>query len=592
LVPAIQLAAFAAIVAIVIALYRWQRSRLVRLPRAVQLAVIAGGAAAAAAGHLARFPVLLEDPRAPAALQLIAAALAAAATLAIPVARLPVQLGRRALIATASAVVLLLAAFVFAGRIAPGSYPVAAATIQARGLVAAQVAALTAGLGDRDGDGFAGLFGGMDCDDGDPEIHPLATDIPDNGVDEDCFEGDLSAEVLAADRQVRLARRRPPRQRARNLILITVDALRADAVGFGGAEHPSSPTMDGLAAGGATFARAYSQAPMTRRAFPALLAGRYPANIHWLDLESRYPYTVSHPDNLYLAEVARDAGLATGAVLGFAYARKAGFDQGFQERKVHRWGQVRSKRTGDRIVDDGIALIRQWRAGGDRFLLWLHFYEAHHPYVRHAPYDFGDGDYERYLSEVRWIDAQLERLMAALVELGIEGETAVVFTGDHGEEFGEHGGEYHGDLYREDLHVPLLVAGPGIGARRLEAPVGLIDVAPTILELLGIEIPEAFDGDSLLPWIETGEEPDERHVYAELIPDRRVKRRVATLIGRRWQLILDFELGNRELFDLEADPGAQINALAAAPEVARAMERRLRRRMALRIGPIRESTRR
>src|SRR5690606_22470502 len=145
---------------------------------------------------------------------------------------------------------------------------------------------------------FAGLFGGMDCDDGDPAVHPLATDIPDNGVDEDCFEGDLSAAAVAADRQVRLARRRPPRQRARNLILITVDALRADAVGFGGAEHPSSPTMDRVAAGGAAFSRAYAQAPMTRRSFPALLAGRYPANIHWLDLESAYPYTVSHAENL------------------------------------------------------------------------------------------------------------------------------------------------------------------------------------------------------------------------------------------------------------------------------------------------------
>src|SRR6185503_2408962 len=216
----------------------------------------------------------------------------------------------------------LLLVLLWGGRIAPLSYPVASAALEQRGMAAARVAPLLGRLGDGDGDGF----GGLDCDDGDPAINPLAKDIPGDGIDQDCFEGDLPPAAVAADRAERARAVHPPRQRAQNLLLITVDALRADAVGFGGAKKPSSPNLDRLARQSAVFRDAWSPAPMTRKAFPALLSGRYPSNVHWLDLATNYPYPVSHEDNLYLAEVLKSAGLRTAMAVPFNYAVNSRFD--------------------------------------------------------------------------------------------------------------------------------------------------------------------------------------------------------------------------------------------------------------------------
>jgi arylsulfatase A-like enzyme len=593
-VPALQLAAFAAIGGAAAVGYRYAREPLGRLPAWSHVAMFAGGALVFGAIHIARFPALLDDAKVPMALQILVV-LGAGIAIAIAPDRWLVWRPRWIAAGIAGATIVgLFIVMLLGGRLAPLSYPVAAAALQSRGMMAARVAGITAHIGDGDGDGFSRYFGGLDCDDGDAEINPLAKDVPDNGVDEDCFEGDLAAADVEADRAAHATRNgRAPRQRARNVILITVDALRADAVGFGGAKRPTTPTLDALAVRGAVFERAYSQAPMTRKAFPALLAGRYPANIHWLDLQTRYPYPVSHADNLYLAEAVAAAGVRTGSVVAFNYARNSRFDQGFEDTKIHPASKFKNEINANRIVADAETMLRGWAAdpAKPRFFLWLHLYEAHFPYVEHEQFGFGSGDFDRYLSEVRWIDSQLARLFATLDQLGVAGDTAIVFTGDHGEEFGEHGGEHHGELYVEDLHVPLLIAGAGATARRFDTPVGLIDIAPTVLELMGIPIPDTMDGDSLVGWIEGDAPPaaGERFVYAELVPDKKVPRRVMTYIGSRWQLIVDFQIGARELFDLEADPKGQRNVLVDAPAVAARMEQRLRRHVALRVGPVRVS---
>jgi choline-sulfatase len=483
---------------------------------------------------------------------------------------------------------VLLVVLAFGGQLAPASYPVATAALDGRGLMAARLAPLLGTIGDRDGDGFSRYFGGLDCDDGDASIHPLAHDVPGDGIDQDCFEGDLSLAAVAADRAERASRRRPPRQRVRNVVLITVDTLRADAVGFGGARLPSSPALDRLAGRSTVFESAWSHAPMTRRAFPALLAGRYPSNIHWLDLETSYPYPVSHPDNLYLAEVARDAGIRTAMAVPFNYAVNSRFDQGFEERQVRPASKYKDEINAHLVVDDAIGFLETWAAASPtpRFFLWVHFYEPHYPYVRHPAYKFGKGDFERYLSEVRYVDDQIGRLLVRLEELSLAGDTAIVFTSDHGEEFGEHGGEAHGDLYPEDLRVPLLVHVPGTEPRRVGPPARLIDVAPTVTELLGLAIPDDFDGESLVSVVEGGP-MNARPVFAELVPDRKVPRRVLSFTSGGWHLMVDFALGARELYDLDSDPTAQRNRLIDAPGRARELEIELRRYMALRVGPLR-----
>lgn len=585
--PVMQLAAIAALAGAIYLVHRVTSRWLARMLPRVAVAIAAALFAAFLAAHIARFSAITQDAMFPALVQIAGAAL-----IAIPGAALPdrwpaLRRGWAATLGAAGVIAALLVAMLFSGRMAPLSSPVAASVLQQRGLAAARMAGLTRGVGDADGDQFSRFFGG-DCNDGDPEIHPLAKDVPGDGVDQDCFEGDQPGDAAARDAAERSARQRPPRQRARNVLFITVDALRADAVGFGGAAHPTTPTLDALAARGTVFSRAYTAAPMTRRAFPSLLGGRYPSNVRWLDLQTGYQYTVSAPDNVFMAEAIVQAGLTTACVLAFSYGKNGRFDQGFQLNTVHAASRFPRETNANVIVDDALRLMKGWRddPAQPRFFLWLHFYEAHYPYERHAGIDFGASDKERYLGEVRWIDNQLARLFTELTALGLADDTAIVFTADHGEEFGEHGGKWHGDLYPEDLHVPLLVYVPGGAPRKIDAPVSTVDVAPTILDLLGVTAPAEYDGDSLVPLVDGEPPPADRVVFAEVFPDAKVPRRLVTLIERDWQLIVDFQLGLRELFDLRKDPAGLDNALIDAPGEAQRLEQILRRHLARRVGPL------
>ncbi len=582
-VAAILLVVYAAIVFAALVGHRLLRGRIARLPRWAIFAIAGGSVGLAGLVGLLRFPAALEDERAP--MLITMAAIAAIGAIALWLSarwRPPVRW-----FGAAGHGVALVAAFVVMSQgaaIAPLRYPIVQAAVQTRGLASAPVARAIAAAADRDGDGFPRWFGGLDCDDGDPRINPLARDLPGNGVDEDCYDGDLSEEALEADRAARAEARRPPRRRVDNVVLVTVDTLRGDAVGWGGRDLPTTPNLDRIAARGTAFTAAYTQAPMTRRAFPSLLAGRFPSNIHWLDLRTKYPYTVSHGDNVYLAEAVHAAGIHTAMVVAFGYAERSRFDQGFAEKKVMPASKAPHEVNGAKIVDAAIALLDTPHPEGT--LLWIHFYEPHAPYVHHqGELDQGDGEWEKYLSEVAYVDHALGRLFGELDRRGLADRTAIIFAADHGEEFGEHGGKRHGDLYPEDLHIPLLVAVPGQEPRAVDTPVSLIDVAPTIAELLGVRIPDSFDGRSLVPAIE-GEALAPAPVFAELIPDRKVKRRLFTVIDGGWQLIVDFALGARELYHLDDDPGAQHNRLIDAPDQATRLERILREQLALRMGHI------
>jgi arylsulfatase A-like enzyme len=216
----------------------------------------------------------------------------------------------------------------------------------------------------------------------------------------------------------------------------------------------------------------------------------------------------------------------------------------------------------------------------------MHFYEPHYPYVRHTgDEDLGSSRWLRYLSEVRGVDAQIGRFLDELARLGLADDTAVIITADHGEEFGEHGGEFHGDLYPEDLHVPMVIAVPGAAPARVDSPVALIDLAPTITDLLGVAAPPSFDGRTLLPAVDGGDLPAEP-VFAELLKDKKVPRRMFTVIDGGWQLVVDFALGARELYHLDVDPFAQRNRLADDPAQATRLEQLLRRGLATRFGHV------
>ena len=285
---------------------------------------------------------------------------------------------------------------------------------------------------------------------------------------------------------------------ARNLLIITVDTLRADRVGAYGYSRAQTPAMDALATRGVRFERAYATAPITLTSHASLMTGRYPpghgARHNGMRLDLSVPT---------LAETLGRAGFATGAFVGaFPLDRRFGLIKGFSTYgdRMPRGpqGRLANERPGIAVADEAIAWLEKQLArrslgeGGQpsRFFLWVHLFEPHAPYGR--PGDRSPAD-ARYDGEVAESDRQIARVIAAL---GPEASsTLIVLAADHGEAFGEHGEIGHSIfVYDTTLQVPLIVAGPAVTPRVVRDPVTLVDIAPTVTRLLGVGV---FDADGL-----------------------------------------------------------------------------------------------
>jgi choline-sulfatase len=291
---------------------------------------------------------------------------------------------------------------------------------------------------------------------------------------------------------------------ARNLVVVTIDTLRADRVGTYGYKAARTAAIDGLARRGALFERAYSVAPITLTAHASLMTGLYPpghgARHNGIRLDLDVPT---------LAETLGRAGFATGAFVGaFPLDRRFGLIKGFgtygDRMPRTAGGAPANERPGQAAVDEALEWLAQNRAG--RHFLWVHLFEPHAPYGTPGE---GGSIGERYDAEVTEADRQAGRIFEAAGE-----DTAIVLTADHGEAFGEHGEIGHSIfVYDTTLRVPLILAGPGIPARRVEAPVSLVDLAPTVLQWLGLPAMDV-DGIDLMPLIQ-GAQPQLRELYAE-----------------------------------------------------------------------------
>ena len=247
-----------------------------------------------------------------------------------------------------------------------------------------------------------------------------------------------------------------PRRPEADVLLITIDALRADHVGAYGYKRATTPHIDRLAAAGVRFARAYSQAPHTSFSVASMLTGKYfPTLARLAPGESHEP----------IAAVLRTYGWRTAA-----FYPPAVFYVDAAKTKVYaatqlqlRVRQVRvHRRPAPRRSGRSPTTTRSSR---ERSFVWIHFFEPHEPYETHAGFSFGAGDIDRYDSEIAYTDAAVGRLVAEARKR--RPGTIVVVAADHGEEFDEHGGRYHGStLYEEQLHVPLIVSVPGVAPRR------------------------------------------------------------------------------------------------------------------------------
>ena len=295
----------------------------------------------------------------------------------------------------------------------------------------------------------------------------------------------------------------------RNLLLITLDTMRADRLpvyGFSGIE---TPTLERLAAGGAVFQQAFAVAPLTLPSHVALFTGLLPPQTGIRD-------NASPPlggEFTTLAEILRESGRKTAAFIGSGVLSPSrGLGQGFDSFSEPATGcGAPPRRRAAAVVDDALG----WLASADQspFFAWVHLFDAHQPYD--LPNDFKDRHFDQYLAAITYEDAQIGRLVAHLDARGLLGRTIIVVAGDHGESLGDHGEETHGVfLYEEALRVPLIIHGGRIAAVRHVTPVArLIDVMPTVLELLGLPVPR-MNGASLVG-VEAESIRETREVYAE-----------------------------------------------------------------------------
>ena len=425
-----------------------------------------------------------------------------------------------------------------------------------------------------------------------------------------------------------------------NVVLITVDTLRADRVGAYGHHADTTPVLDRLAANGVRFADVTVQWPQTWPSMASMMTSTYPSSTG-VRFSPRRPLERSQKT---LAESLSAAGYQTAAVVANAtIGKKQGFDQGF-DTFVESWMPALEKQNGSRrlerdpgkvkeltnatvVTDQGLERLQAFSPKRP-FFLWLHYIDAHGPYVPPPAYAemFADkyavepvehrllpeyqqqkspsgdavisdlGFYKaQYDREIRYFDDQVARLLAAIAAGPKNENTLIVVTADHGEALGEH--RYyleHGALpYQPTARVPLLMSlvGKLPASKVIQAPVGLIDVTPTILEIAGVASASTAAGRSLVPLMRGDEAAAPKYVFME--SGRRRLSQVSVRQGP-WKLVHTrapedrhwYHLPELALFNLETDPAESQNVIGGNPDVAAELRVALENWVATSVKPV------
>ena len=365
----------------------------------------------------------------------------------------------------------------------------------------------------------------------------------------------------------------------KSVLLISIDTLRADRLGSYGYGAAATPVLDALAARGLRFDQAATVVPLTLPAHSSLMTGTFPA-FHGVRDNGAFYLDDSMTT---LAEVLQPRGYRTGGFVGaFVLDRRWGIAQGFTDyfdefdlSKFEMAGGLdAAQRPGGEVVDRALAWLEKDTT--QPFFAWVHLYDPHAPYAPPEPYRsrFPATAQGAYDGEVAATDAQIGRLIASLEASGRLASTIVVVVGDHGEMLGEHGEQQHGFfIYDAAIRIPLIVAGPEVPAREVREQVRIVDVMPTILELVGAEVPTAVQGTSLVP-LSRGEPLDLLALSETWYPRYHYGWSELTAVrDGRFKFIA---APRRELYDIEADPGELKDLAAANPRMADALERGLR----------------
>ena len=328
-----------------------------------------------------------------------------------------------------------------------------------------------------------------------------------------------------------------------------------------GYRRDTSPNLDQFAAGATVFERAYTHSPWTAPSIASILTALPPRDhgiTSWREALSE--------EHLTLAEHLRASGYQTEAIISHQIlTERYQFNQGFNEynSSVFSEGHPHDISSAGQVTDLAIECLDQ-RPRDRPLFLWLHYFDPHAEYIAHPGFDFGEEErIDLYDSELAWTDHHLGRLLDHLAASGLDEDTVVAIIGDHGEEFLDHGSWQHSNqLFEEVMRVPLIIDAPGLEAGRVSAVVPESDLAPTLLSLAGLDIPDAFHG-AAMPVTKGRLAPQDRPVFMETFryADKR------GVVESDWKVVQDLKADRVSLYNLREDPLEKNDVADDYPEV-------------------------
>jgi choline-sulfatase len=366
-----------------------------------------------------------------------------------------------------------------------------------------------------------------------------------------------------------------------NVLMISIDSLRADTGPWGGYKRAIAPTLEKFEKTAVSYTRSYSVSSYTAMSLGGFLGGRYPA-----ELERSGYFFGNYPEEvLMFPELLQKAGVRTvSAHAHFYFDKKAGFRQGFDAYEII------PDLTVDNTTDKNVTspqhlelaqkLLSDKANTSKRFFAWFHLLDPHDQYIAHdgiGPY--GTSTRDKYDAEVTFTDQHVGKLLSFVDSQEWGKRTAIIITADHGEAFGEKKMYRHGfEIWEVLVHVPLMIQAPGVKPRRIDTPRSAIDLAPTILELAGAPPEPSFPGKSLVPEL-YGKAPEERDVIVDL-PRTSDNDRRRALVSGNYKLIAFGDDFGFELYDVVADPREERDLKRERKEIFEEMKAKYKAKVA------------